>query len=88
LAGPFDTLELKHDYIQWLFPLPEPSPVNPEAPTLTPEAVNGFGSDLALKARLRRALEKMLAFYGIAVDRHAGMLEVIPTEELEERQDV
>jgi hypothetical protein len=30
----------------------------------------------------------MLAFYGIALARHAELLEVIPTEDFDERQDV
>jgi hypothetical protein len=32
-----DDLEAIHDFIQWLFPLPEPSQFNPDAPLLTPE---------------------------------------------------
>lgn len=30
-----DQLEFTHTYIQWLFPLPEASTINPEAPVLT-----------------------------------------------------
>ena len=34
LAWPDQRLEQVHDFIQWMFPLPEPSPVNPDAPVL------------------------------------------------------
>ena len=32
-------LEAIHDFIQWMFPLTEPSPVNPEAPVLDAETI-------------------------------------------------
>ena len=35
LKWPDKRLESTHDYIQWLFPLPEVSGFNPEAPTLS-----------------------------------------------------
>ena len=47
-----DALERHHDFIQWLFPLPEPSPVNPLAPRLTAEAIDAFHA----RPELRRAL--------------------------------
>jgi hypothetical protein len=31
---PDQRLESVHDFIQWMFPLTEPSPVNPDAPVL------------------------------------------------------
>jgi hypothetical protein len=36
---PDDQLESVHDYIQWLFPLPEPSSFNAAAPALTRESI-------------------------------------------------
>ena len=36
LAWDDEQLEAVHDYIQWLFPLDEPSRFNPDAPLLTP----------------------------------------------------
>jgi hypothetical protein len=60
-------LEAVHDYIQWLFPLDEPSRFNPSAPLLTPPDRAAFrGPELA--ANLRRALDRMLAFYGFTLD--------------------
>jgi hypothetical protein len=35
LSWPDDELEVVHDFVQWLFPLPEPSRFNPDAPLLT-----------------------------------------------------
>src|SRR5260370_19373303 len=37
-----DDLEAVHDFIQWLFPLPEPSRYNPDAPLLTDENIAPF----------------------------------------------
>ncbi len=57
-------LERVHDYIQWLFPLPEQSGANPTAPTLTPEAIAAFRSDAALQGELLASFALMLTFYG------------------------
>ncbi len=63
-------LEQTHDYIQWLFPLPEPSPVNPRAPLLTVEARILFANDPVLQQELRRSLQLMLKFLGL--EPHEG----------------
>jgi hypothetical protein len=60
-------LEAVHDYIQWLFPLPEPSAFNARAPILTDEAIAAFRADATLRERLLRSLTLMLAFYGLAL---------------------
>jgi hypothetical protein len=57
--------EVVHDYIQWLFPLPEPSRFNPRAPLLSDADVAAFRADPALTAQARRALDTMLAFFGL-----------------------
>jgi hypothetical protein len=62
-SGP--RLEAVHDYIQWVFPLREPSGANPAAPVLTDEEVAAFAADPELRARLRGAYERMLRFYGL-----------------------
>ena len=61
-------LEQHHDYIQWLFPLPELSPVNPQAPRLTLEHRCEFLHDAALRQELGRSLQLMLDFFGLAAD--------------------
>jgi hypothetical protein len=59
-------LEAVHDYIQWLFPLPEPSAFNPNAPLLTPEDIEAFRTDPVLRAHLLRSSERLLTFLGLA----------------------
>jgi hypothetical protein len=58
---PDSRLEDVHDFIQWLFPLPEPSPVNPRAPVLDDATIAAFSE----QANLRVSLERMLRFYGL-----------------------
>jgi hypothetical protein len=65
-------LEGVHDYIQWLFPLAEPSAFNPDAPLVTPEVADAFRRDPELQARLRRSLALMLDFYGLALAERGG----------------
>jgi len=66
-----DALEYHHDYIQWVFPLREPSSVHPEAPLVTEEVEEEFHRDPALREALRRAFDRMLGFYGLEM-REAG----------------
>jgi len=73
---PAEMLEQEHDFIQWLFPLRTPSPVNPEAPTLGEHDVAQFRSNDALKMRLRQSFELMLDFYGLAMKQHEGLVTV------------
>lgn len=65
LSWPDDDLETVHDYIQWLFPTVQPSGVNPFAPLVGEETVAAFAAAPDLRARLRRAFERMLSFYGL-----------------------
>jgi hypothetical protein len=59
-------LEAVHDFIQWLFPLPEPSRFNADAPLLTEEDVAAFHREPQLRANLRRSFERILSFLGLA----------------------
>ena len=56
-----------HDFIQWLFPLPEPSRFNLNAPLLTAEDIVTFRSDPQLQGGLARSFERFLAFLGLVV---------------------
>jgi len=67
LDWPDDDLEMVHDYIQWLFPLPEPSQYNPDAPILTPTDLTAFRSDPALRANLRKSFDRILIFLGLTL---------------------
>ena len=62
---PDERLEAVHDFIQWLFPLPEPSPVNPLAPVLDPETIEAFAARPELRRNLRLSFLRMLRFYGL-----------------------
>jgi Opioid growth factor receptor (OGFr) conserved region len=64
-------LEMVHDYIQWIFPLPEASGANPLAPVLDAEAIATIRADVAMKGRLRAAFERMLEFYGFVLEGDA-----------------
>ena len=64
-------LEMVHDYIQWIFPLPERSGANPWAPVLDAEAMAAICGNTEMQRRLRAAFERMLAFYGFALDGDA-----------------
>ncbi|HEX3663130.1 MAG TPA: opioid growth factor receptor-related protein [Acidobacteriaceae bacterium] len=66
LAWSDDRLEAVHDFIQWLFPLPERSGANPGAPTLDAATIDAFQTTPALRDRLHQAFERMLHFYGLA----------------------
>lgn len=64
LAWSDDTLEDVHDYIQWLFPLTEPSAFNPHAPLLGDAALAEFRESRDLQRNMIAAFARMLRFYG------------------------
>ncbi|MEH2375639.1 opioid growth factor receptor-related protein [Nostoc sp.] len=66
----FEELECTHDYIQWLFPLPERSAFNRDAPIVDKEIIQAFQSNPHLRQNLLRSLTVMLQFYGL--QRHQG----------------
>ena len=66
-------LEVGHDYIQHLFPLPEPSAYNAAAPLLTAEVRHAFMTRPELHSRLFRAWVRMMGFYGFECSRVEGM---------------
>jgi hypothetical protein len=63
LALDDSALERSHDYIQWLFPLPEASRFNASAPVLRSEDIALIRSNDKAKANLLSARDRMLAFY-------------------------
>lgn len=74
-----DWLERTHDFIQWLFPLPEPSAVNPDAPLVTPDVRKAFHDDPLLRAHLHASFERMLRFYGL--EYADGVVRIAPNWE-------
>ncbi|MEH1769068.1 MAG: opioid growth factor receptor-related protein [Nostoc sp.] len=60
----FEELECAHDYIQWLFPLPEQSAFNPDAPIVDESVIQAFQINPHLRQNLLRSFTVMLQFYG------------------------
>jgi hypothetical protein len=64
-------LEMVHDYIQWVFPLPERSGANPWAPVLDAATIAAIRGNAEMQERLRAGFQRMLAFYGFALEGEA-----------------
>jgi hypothetical protein len=62
-----EALEAGHDFVQWLFPLPEPSAFVEDAPLLTQADIDAFAASASLRETLRRSFRRMLDFYGFAL---------------------
>jgi hypothetical protein len=73
-----EELERHHDFIQWMFPLPERSGANPAAPVLRPTELDSLREDGTIRANLRRSLDRMLAFYGFAWNSERSALALSP----------
>ncbi|GLS00712.1 hypothetical protein GCM10007859_07200 [Brevundimonas denitrificans] len=56
-------LERTHDFIQWLFPLPEPSAAVPDSPVLTPGDIQAIRVSELAPIALTGATDRMVAFY-------------------------
>ncbi len=59
-------MEYHHDFIQWLFPLREPSQYNPHAPVLCDEDIQIFRANDLLRQNLKHSFERFLSFLGLA----------------------
>jgi len=79
-----DELERTHDYIQWLFPLTEPSGFHPGAPLLDAESIREFQSRPELQSNLRISFIRMLVFLGFELHED-NPLRVTPSESFPER---
>ena len=84
----FDDLERHHDYIQWLFPLPEPSGVNPWAPLLTEEDIAAFQREEPMRTSLVRSFQVMLQLYGLELEAHADTVEIRRAAAFDDRRRV
>lgn len=73
-------LETVHDYIQWLFPLPEPSAFNPLAPVLSAQDIAAFRDGPELQSRLLAAFRRMLTFYGFDLGGDEAEPEVLEAQ--------
>jgi hypothetical protein len=63
LAFDDQSLEAVHDYIQWLFPLPERSRFNVEAPVLTRADVEAIAASPPAQHNLLAAADRLRQFY-------------------------
>jgi hypothetical protein len=70
-----EELEIVHDFVQWLFPIPEASDYNPDAPGLTEEDIAAFRSDARLRGNLLRSFERFLNFLGLRLDPDGRVVE-------------
>lgn len=61
-----EDLEIMHDYIQWMFPVTEPSQYNPDAPLLTEDDTTAFKNDEKLQSNLHKSFLRILDFLGFA----------------------
>lgn len=84
----FDELEDHHDYIQWLFPLPEASGANALAPLLSDEDIAAFESDASLRKALLQSFELMLQFYGLELAEGDRPVEVVAGVNFDARSGV
>lgn len=64
-------LESCHDYIQMIFPLPEGSAHNWNAPIITWHSLNAFRERSELRGRLRESFLRILQFYGFQLEEEA-----------------
>jgi hypothetical protein len=72
--GDYDTLEDRHGFIQWLFPIREQG-MNYSAQPLQLHEIAAMRSDPAIINRVYTSYELMLDFYGLALlDRDSGRL--------------
>jgi Opioid growth factor receptor (OGFr) conserved region len=81
-------LELSHDYIQWLFPLNEPSRAQPESPVLSAAGADAMKKSPEIQAHLVSSVKTMARFYGFELTNTANSLTVLPGHDLGARASV
>jgi hypothetical protein len=75
LAWDDDDLEAVHDFIQWIFPMPEPSQFNSDAPLLTEADIAAFKSDTVLQRNLLKSFDRILRFLGLTKTSNGKVVE-------------
>lgn len=60
-------LEVTHFWVQWAFPLKEPSGFTPTAPILDEETIAQFQGDAELQANLLKMFHRALRFFGLTL---------------------
>lgn len=83
----YQRLEYTHDYIQWIFPLKEPSQFNWRAPVLDDNVVQAFRTNEQLRMRLLHSFKVMLRFYGLQCNEISGRaIDITQSDEYPERK--
>lgn len=82
LAWNDETLENTHDFIQWWFPLTEPSAFNSHAPVASRVEFEELEGNERVRAGVERAMHRMLGFYGL---RQEASGEIRKSEEWDQR---
>lgn len=77
-------LEHTHDYIQWLFPIPEAGRFNGFAALLGEDDRASFAASAELRERHRRSLDVMLEFFGLTRDSDT----IVPLPNLSMREHI
>ena len=75
LAWPDNDFEAVHALLQWVFPIPEPTKFNSEAPLLTENDIAAFKSDPILQANLLKSFNRILRFLGFAMTGDGKVVE-------------
>jgi Opioid growth factor receptor (OGFr) conserved region len=83
-----EDLETVHDYIQWMFPLPERSSANPGAPILALRDIEEFRGSEELRHALLESFSVMLGFYGLEMKEVDRILRVRSTAAFSARREV
>lgn len=81
LGWPDDKWELHHDFIQWVFPLDEPSRFNLDAPVLDVATITQWRADSLLRERMKHSFGRWLQFCGI-VRTNAGLILECPNPDV------
>lgn len=79
-----DEMEFHHDFIQWMFPLQEPSLFNFRAPVLSDEEIQAFHDEAPLRDNLQRSFDRFLSFLGLT--REGGR--VAPAADFESKREI
>jgi hypothetical protein len=75
-------MEKKHDYVQWVFPNPEPSKAQDEIAQYEckPEEYALLMGNPVVMRRIEDAISKMLMFWGISYNRVSNVIGVLPAD--------
>jgi hypothetical protein len=82
-----DELEGYHTYIQWLFPLIEPSAINFAAPVLDTDVISEFKKSSAVQNQLLISFNLMLKFYGFEINESDNDIMISKRDDYEVKKE-